>query len=215
MNNIGVFTDENGWGAIFSILCVSGIRAEKTWTMKGLNDSKKLSPSKREELSVKLHIEIDKGNIVWYLAERTAAQIDSMSPYPCLKDAYAEVFQSLHIPDCQMIADGSIKFDNPKLSEYTIRSEPKADGKYPAVMAASILGKTYRDKKMIELDSLYPFYGIKSNKGYPNPQHLSAIKQFGICDLHRRSYEPIKSIVASQKQTLFNNKQINLFGDNK
>src|ERR1700722_7146564 len=142
MTNIGVFAGENGWGAIFSMLVVSGIRADFSWSIKGLNDSKKLTPKKREHLTSLLLKESDKGNIVWYLAERTAAQIDSMLPYPCLKDAYAEVFQSLHIPDCQMIADGSIKFDNEKLREYTIPSEPKSNPKYPAVMAASILGKT-------------------------------------------------------------------------
>lgn len=192
-------SDECGWGCIFGSLIVCGVRAPKNWSMAGLNDSKKLTPAKRESLRAFL---LQDNFINYHIAERTAQQIDQMGPYPALKDAFVEVFKALYNDDCLIITDGNMTFNNLGVDYMDKYSEPKADGKYPAVMAASILGKTYRDEMMVKISPQYPLYNISANKGYPNPIHLAAVKKYGYSDLHRKSYEPIKSMVKNNSQLL-------------
>ena len=127
-------------------------------------------------------------------AERTAVQIDQWGVAKALQDAYIEVFRALHAPDCQIIVDGDLHFDGLGLDDLNIQAIIKADSKFPTVMAASILAKTYRDGKMIQLAQQYPVYDWEHNMGYGSPKHLSAITQHGISPLHRLSYAPMKNM---------------------
>ena len=165
--------------------------------MPGLNDSKKLTPAKRDSLRADL---LQEPNINFYIAERSNQQIDQMGCYVALKDAYVEVFKALYTEECQIIIDGNLKFDHLGVDHMDKLSVIKADSKYPTVMAASILGKTYRDAEMVKLHQEFPEYDWASNKGYVNAIHTAAIHKYGPCKYHRYSYEPVKSFVKNNSQ---------------
>lgn len=186
--------DECGYGSIAGPLVVCGVRAPKDWTMAGLNDSKKLTPKKREALRAKL---LQDKVITYHIAERDSVTIDKFGVYPVLKECYVEIFHKLYQPDSLIIVDGNLKFDNLGVDAYTKYSEPKADGTYPIVGAASILGKTYHDEQMQLLHEKFPQYGWNENMGYPGKTgetHKTALIKYGPCLYHRYSYDPVKSM---------------------
>ena len=183
--------DECGYGSIAGPLVVCGVRAPKDWTMKGLNDSKKLTPKKRETLRAKL---LEDKIITYHIAERDSVTVDKFGVYPVLKECYVEIFHKLYQPDSLIIVDGNLKFDNLGVDGYTKHSEPKADGTYSIVGAASILGKTYHDEQMRLLHEKFPQYGWDENMGYPAKGHKEAILKYGPCLYHRYSYDPVKSM---------------------
>ncbi len=188
--------DECGWGALFGELVVCGVRADQNWKIDGLKDSKQLTPKRRKELQEKLVMEQLKGNIRFWIAARSNNQIDEFGCYVMLKDAYIEVFRELYKPQARMIADGNLKFGGLGVDDYNIESIVKADQTIPIVSAASIIGKVYRDGMMEYLHDQYPNYDLKNSHGYPSPLHLEALKKYGISDLHRKSYRPMKDMIA-------------------
>lgn len=187
-----VGADEVGYGCLAGPLVVCGVRAPKDWSLAGLNDSKKLSPKRREVMRAKLCDLILKKEISWHLAERTNVQIDNVGVAIALKESYVEIFHELYSPDCLIISDGILKFDNMGVDGYDRVSLIKADTQIPTVMAASILAKTYRDEKMKIMHSLHPQYDWLSNVGYGSKAHLKAIDEHGPCPLHRYSYAPMR-----------------------
>jgi ribonuclease HII len=192
--------DEVGYGAWSGPLVVVGVRAPTDWALDGLNDSKKLSPKKREAMSAKLEKLIADGSIAWGMAERSNTVIDKIGLGVALKDAYCEIFKQLYNEESLIIIDGNLKFNNPEVSAYDKKSVIKADSLFPQVMAASILAKVYRDNKMKLLHKQYPNYGWNHNVGYHSTDHMEGLQYYGPCPLHRFSYEPIKKIQASHAQ---------------
>lgn len=200
--------DEVGYGCLAGPLVVVGVRAASDWNLEGLNDSKKLTPKKREVMRAKLNNLIEKGEITWHLAERSNTQIDKVGVAVALKDAYVENFHKLHQPESLIISDGILKFDNLGVDAYDKQSIIKADTKIPAVMAASILAKTYRDDKMKVLHHLHPQYKWDHNVGYGSKDHLEAISAHGPCPLHRFSYAPMRTMTLVSDP-----RQLGLFSD--
>ncbi len=186
--------DECGYGCLAGSLVVVGVRAPKDWALTGLNDSKKLSAKKREAMLLPLMKLVEGKEISYHLAERSNEYIDKVGVYVALKEAYVECFHALYAHDSLIIADGNLKFDNLGVDAYDKVSVIKADAKYPAVMAASIIAKTWRDDKMHTLHWTYPCYGWDHNVGYGAKDHLEAIDKYGPCPLHRMSYAPMKNI---------------------
>ena len=180
--------DEVGYGCWAGPLVVCGVRAPKDWNLVGLNDSKKLSAAKREALQAKLLDLVDKKDINCFLVEKSNTEIDKMGVGVALKQSYVEVFKSLYTPESLIVSDGILKFDGMGVDTFDQVSIIKADGQIPAVMAASILAKTYRDSLMKELHKLYPEYDWENNVGYGVASHKAAIKKIGLTELHRRSY---------------------------
>lgn len=186
--------DECGTGCLAGPLVVCGVKAPKDWSLDGLNDSKKLSAKKREVMRTKLNELIKNKVINYYLASRSNIYIDKVGMAQALKEAYVEIFHNLYCSNSLIISDGILKFDNMNVDDYDKISIIKADTKIPAVMAASILGKTYRDNQMQIMHQSYPQYDWKSNMGYGSAKHLTAIKEFGPSPLHRFSYAPMKNM---------------------
>lgn len=186
--------DEVGYGCLAGPLVVVGVRAPKDWALEGLNDSKKLSAKKREVMREKLSKLIEDKAIAWHLAERANSYIDKVGVAVALKEAYVECFHALYQLDSLIISDGILKFDNLGVDAYDKVSVIKADTKYPAVMAASILAKTYRDGKMKILHHAHPQYGWDHNVGYGSKDHLEAIEKLGPTPLHRMSYAPMRNM---------------------
>lgn len=186
--------DEVGYGCLAGPLVVVGVRAPKDWALEGLNDSKKLSAKKRDAMLLPLMKLVESKSISYHLAERSNAEIDKVGVAVALKSAYVECFHALYNKDSLIIIDGILKFDNLGVDAYDKVSVIKADAKYPAVMAASIIAKVYRDDLMHKLHHTYPDYGWDSNVGYGAKDHLAAIEKHGPCPLHRFSYAPMKNM---------------------
>lgn len=182
--------DECGYGSLACDLIVCGVKAPINWSMEGLRDSKKLTAKRRETLNLKLR---EDKEIKFYIASRSNEEIDKYGLGVMHKSAFVETFHNLHSDDCFIIVDGVLKFDGLGVDAYDIRTEVKADDKYPVVMAASIIAKTYRDKLMKDYHEDYPNYGWNSNVGYGSTFHINAIKKHGFSPLHRISYK-IKSM---------------------
>jgi len=184
--------DEVGAGSYAGPICVGGVKAPKDWSLEGLNDSKKLSPKRREIMRNKLIDLLQQNIIQFHIAERSSIQIDEMGLGFALKDAYVEIFKSLYESNCLIISDGILKFDNLNMDQISII---KADTKIPTVMAASILAKTYRDQLMKNYHEKYPQYDFQSHVGYGTSKHQIALEKYGPCEIHRFSYEPIKKLI--------------------
>lgn len=172
--------DEVGYGAIAHSVMVCAFRASDDWSINNLNDSKKLSEEKREFLYEKLIIE---PNISFTVAFRTNNYIDEFGLGKALKECYEEAIQKLIQPEDIVIIDGNLKWEN---KQY--KSVIKADSSVKTVMAASVIAKVTRDREMIALSSKYPNYSFEKHKGYGTKLHKDAIRKFGFCDLHRKSY---------------------------
>lgn len=197
-----VGTDEVGYGSLAGPLVVAGVRAPKDWTLEGLRDSKKLSAKKRESLRQQLLKLIENKIIAWHLVERSNEYIDQVGVWVALKEAHVETFHALYQEDCLIITDGNLKFDNLGVDAYDKQSVIKADDKFPTVMAASILAKTYRDEKMKILHQAFPMYGWNSNVGYSSKSHKEGLEKYGPCFLHRFSYAPIKEMKAKNGKSI-------------
>lgn len=130
----------------------------------------------------------------YHIAERDNKTIDTIGIAKALYSCYEEVLNMLNISNDLIIIDGNMRFDELISQGFDIQSIVKADTKIPTVMAASILGKTYRDEKIKLLDKLYPRYDFKKNKGYGSADHMYAIQKHGPCELHRMSYAPMKDM---------------------
>lgn len=181
--------DEVGYGCWAGPLVVCGVAAPKDWNLMGLNDSKKLSASKREALQAKLLDLADKKVINCFMVEKSNDEIDKVGLGVALKQSYVEIFKSLYTLDALIVSDGILKFDGMGVDTFDQVSIVKADGQIPAVMAASILAKTYRDGLMKKFHTDFPQYDWENNVGYGVALHLAAIKKHGFSPLHRRSYK--------------------------
>lgn len=191
MNFVGI--DECGYGSCAGPLVVCGVRAPDDWSMDGLRDSKKLTRERREALNRDLDKLLEDGTISYFIAMSSSDEIDSVGLGAAHKMCIADVAKALRQKDDAIILDGNL---NPKhFAKYGIddsfnfRSEIKADDRFPSVMAASIIGKVYRDNMMRHIShTLYPYYGWDTNVGYITPDHKEAIRKYGFSSFHRKSY---------------------------
>lgn len=167
--------DEAGRGPLAGPLTIAGVILHQP--ISGLNDSKKLTEKKREEL-----FEIITQNSAYHIARFSAAQIDELGLSTCLATGLREIMETLGEAD--YLYDGNSKFGVSGL-----RTMVKADATIPEVSAASILAKVTRDREMVKLASLYPQYGFEGHKGYGSAEHIEAIRRYGHCDIHRKSFK--------------------------
>jgi ribonuclease HII len=174
--------DEAGRGPLAGPLVMAGVILKKP--IDGLNDSKKLSEKKREEL-----FEIITQNSNYHIVRFSAAQIDELGLSACLAAGLREIMSA--IGEADYLYDGNSTFGVSGL-----RTMVKADATIPEVSAASILAKVTRDREMQDLDPLYPLYGFAEHKGYGTHTHVQAIKMHGYSDIHRKSFK-LKSLQPS------------------
>jgi len=169
--------DEAGRGPIAGDLVFAGVILEKR--IQKLSDSKKISEKNREKLYDKILL-----NSKYYLYTISADRIDSIGLSMCIKEALLAI-KAFFGEEVQYLYDGNSAF-----GVENIHTLVKADEKVKEVSAASILAKVYRDRLMCKYDQLYPNYGFAKHKGYGTKAHLEAIKKYGYCSIHRKSFKP-------------------------
>ena len=170
--------DEAGRGPMAGPLVMAGVVLKEN--IEGLNDSKKLTPKKREALFDEI---IDKS--IYKIVEVDNKTIDEKGLSFAIKFCLNEIISS--IPAERYIFDGNSKFG------FDIETMIKGDSKVAEISAASILAKVTRDRYMIDISKNYPEYGFEKHKGYITKAHIEAVKKYGYSDIHRKSYK-IKSL---------------------
>jgi len=176
-----VGADECGFGSWAGPLVVCAAAVPVTWVPpRGLNDSKKLRPAKRNEI-----FDLHRDRVPYKATLAQSSEIDRDGVIQALKRCYRESLQALleKFPQSLVVLDGEVKL--PELEHLNF---PKADGIVPAVMVASVFGKVIHDRYMVELAKKYPGYGFGQHMGYGTPEHQEAIAKLGLCPIHRRSY---------------------------
>lgn len=196
--------DECGTGCLAGPIYVCAVKAPFDWAFDGLNDSKKLTEKKRIKINEQLYSLALNKQIEFEICSMSSSEVDKYGMADALKICYGKVISKLYCDDSSVILDGTINVsvikNVMKLNDLNFdvdlskcRSEIKADAKFSAVMAASIIGKTARDVEMKTIQhKLYPEYGFDDHVGYPTKSHKEAIQKFGITPIHRKSYTPIK-----------------------
>ena len=162
-----------------------------------LDDSKKLTAKKREELYTVIEDEAHKQNLSFGIGEASAQEIDALNILEATFLAMYRAVQKLTTqPDIALI-DGN---RTPKNFICPNKCIIKGDSKSYSIAAASIVAKVYRDRLMQNLALKYPYYGFEKNAGYGTKEHIEALKKYGICEEHRKSYKPIKQIIEEKSE---------------
>ncbi len=180
--------DEAGRGALAGPVVAGAVIPPTDCAQEGVwaevQDSKLLSPARREELAGQIQAQA----AAWSVGEASAAEIDAIGIAPATRLAMRRAVQTLTPPADHLLIDWvQLKALNlPQLS-FT-----KGDQRIVSIAAASILAKVYRDRLLCQLHEEYPEYGFHSHKGYGAQTHLAAIERFGPCPEHRHSFAPIR-----------------------
>ncbi|MFC4487366.1 MULTISPECIES: ribonuclease HII [Tepidiphilus] len=177
--------DEAGRGPLAGPVVAAAVILPPGASLSGLNDSKKLSPSRRERLAA----EIRASALAWAVAEASASEIDEWNILRATLRAMARAVAALPLVPDEVLVDGNRA---PEL-EVPVRTIIGGDALEPAIMAASILAKTHRDARLVALDRRYPGYGFARHKGYGTAAHLAALARLGPCPEHRRSFAPVRA----------------------
>ena len=188
--------DEAGRGSLAGPCVVASCILPPFLRIDGINDSKQLSPKKREEL-YKIIIKKAIAYKVIFVHEK---EIDEINIYQATKRGMIDAVNKLKVkPDYVLI-------DAMPVNQIEIPHESiiHGDALSASIAAASIIAKVERDRFMDKMDIKYPNYGFKHNKGYGTKTHMEAIEKFGPCGIHRKTYEPVSSYLLKDRQIKFN-----------
>ena len=179
--------DEVGRGPLAGPVIAAAVILGSTADWSQITDSKALAEKQREQLArqIKQHA------IAWSLGRCECHEIDRLNIFNASLLAMQRAFEALQARPELVLVDGKY---SPELSVKSF-AVIKGDRNVPAIGAASIIAKVERDQEMVALDSVYPEYGFAQHKGYPTPAHLSALKHYGACQQHRRSFKPVAKVL--------------------
>ncbi|MDR3243954.1 MAG: ribonuclease HII [Elusimicrobiota bacterium] len=180
--------DEAGRGPLAGPVTAAAVILPKDFYNSDINDSKKLSPQKRQELS----FIIKKEALSFSIISIDNTIIDKINILQASLLAMKEAALSLKIKPQICIIDGNKQIPNLEIAQKTI---VKGDAKSASIAAASILAKVERDKIMIEFSKRFPKYNFAKHKGYPTKEHIEEIKKYGVSVIHRKSFSPIFQIL--------------------
>ena len=172
--------DEVGRGPLAGPVCAAAVILPAGSEWEGLNDSKKLSAKKRDLL----FDQIKAGAVSWAVGLISPEKIDEVNILNASFLAMKEAMEQLSVTPDYLLIDGNQCRFLPEPYECIV----KGDGKVASIAAASVLAKVTRDRLMDEYDAIYPQYGFKKHKGYPTKEHMEAVRNFGPCPIHRRSF---------------------------
>ncbi|NNC94420.1 MAG: ribonuclease HII [Chitinophagales bacterium] len=178
--------DEAGRGCLAGPVFAAAVILDPSRRIPGINDSKKLNPEKRHTLRKK----IESRALAYAVAQVSPIKIDEVNILNASFLAMHRAILELNVKPAMILVDGN-RF-NP-LDGFSFKCIIKGDSKLQSIAAASILAKTYRDDYMETKHLDHPEYCWDSNKGYPTRAHRNAIAEFGITDLHRKTFQLLPS----------------------
>ncbi|WP_163834996.1 ribonuclease HII [Spartinivicinus ruber] len=181
--------DEVGRGPLCGAVVTAAVILDPNQPIEGLNDSKKLSDKKREQL----YDVIQQQALSWHIGRAEVEEIDQLNILYATMLAMQRAVLGLSVKPELVLIDGNRCPELPYPSQAVV----KGDSQVPAIAAASILAKVTRDREMLALDQQYPGYGISKHKGYPTKAHLAALEKLGVAPIYRRSFKPVKKLMES------------------
>jgi len=184
--------DEAGRGPLVGSVVAGAVVLDPNQPILGLKDSKKLSPAKREYL----YAEIMQKAKAWGIGQASSIEIDELNilqaTMVAMRRAVEDLANRLGEWPSKALIDGNRCPQLPITSEAIIQG----DAKEPAISAASIIAKVTRDQQMQDLHLRYPQYGFNQHMGYPTEVHIQALRQYGPCVEHRRSFSPVRELIS-------------------
>jgi ribonuclease HII len=185
--------DEVGRGSLFGPVVAAAVILDRNYRIRGLRDSKLLPAARRELLAGRIR----QHSIAWAVAAVDAAVIDEVNIYHASKRAMLEAVRQLTLaPDHLLIDALRLEHECPQTPII------HGDARSASIAAASIIAKVERDRMMREWDSVYPIYGLASNKGYSTRKHISSLREHGPSPLHRQSFAPLWNSNAASPQEI-------------
>ncbi|MCF7926598.1 MAG: ribonuclease HII [Candidatus Izimaplasma sp.] len=185
-------TDEVGRGPLAGPVVAAAVILNPDITIEGLNDSKKLSETKRNELSK----QIKEKAIASTITHISPREIDQINIYKASQKAMIKAIEKLD-PKPDYILSDAMQLPGIPIPCMSII---KGDSKSASIAAASILAKVNRDAYMVKLAKKYPKYAFDQHKGYPTKKHLEALKKYGVLDVHRKSFAPVHDQLYKQQK---------------
>lgn len=180
--------DEVGRGPLAGPVVAAAVILDPERPVLGLDDSKRLSPRRRELLEQR----ILSSALAWALGRADVGEIDRLNILQASLLAMQRAVAALEMAPERVLVDGN---RCPQVA-MECRAIVGGDASVPSISAASILAKLVRDREMIELDRNYPGYGFARHKGYPTREHLAALDLLGVTPLHRRSFAPVRRFLS-------------------
>ena len=180
--------DEAGRGALVGNVVAAAVILPAQFDLPGLTDSKKLSARQREVLFDAITAQA----LAWCAAVASPAEIDAMNIHHATLLAMRRAVEGLAMSPQSVLVDG--KF-TPDLA-MPARAIVGGDASEACIAAASIIAKVTRDRQMMELEARFPGYGFAAHKGYGTKAHLAALTRLGATPEHRRSYAPVRAVMA-------------------
>ncbi len=179
--------DEAGRGPLAGPVVCASVVLPQDFDIRGINDSKSLTSRQREDMEGRIKSSAD-----WAIEVVSADTIDKINVLEAsLLGMQISLERLAKIPRLALIDGNKL----PKDPICRCEVQVKGDAAYACIAAASILAKCARDRIMIELHNQFPVYGFDSHFGYPTPQHLQALSEFGPCPEHRKSFGPVKNLI--------------------
>lgn len=183
--------DEAGRGPLAGAVFAAAVILDPQRPIKGLADSKQLSEKRREQLA----IEIREKAKAWFIASASSSEIDQLNILQATLLAMKRAIESLALVPDEILIDGL----HTPAGLRACTAMVAGDRLVAEISAASILAKTARDAEMRQHDASFPQYGFARHKGYGTAAHLSALKQYGPCEIHRYSFAPVRNAAAQGK----------------
>lgn len=186
--------DEAGAGPLCGDLFAAAVILDPDRPLPGLDDSKRLSEKRREQLAE----QIEHHAVAFAVTRVTVEEIDHHNILHARMIGLARAVALLDPAPTLALIDGNRL---PELLCCPGEAVVQGDRLIPAIMAASILAKVARDREMRQLDHHYPGYGLAQHKGYPTAAHLAALQRLGPTPIHRRSYAPVRRLLEASSES--------------
>jgi len=184
--------DEVGRGPLAGAVVAAAVILDPENPIEGLRDSKKLTEKKREFLFDEIRLNA----LAYSVGRAEIEEIDKINILHASLLAMQRAIESLNIQPEHVLVDGN----RCPACEQPATAVVKGDDRVDVIAAASIIAKVTRDRELVELDKLFPGYGLAKHKGYPTKEHIAALQTLGVTEIHRRSFGPVKKILEAELQ---------------